>query len=96
MYDRILVPLKGDSTDEAVVAHTGALARLSGGKVTLLRVIHSHSRDEATFLEEQARAYLDAQVARLAGDGRGRGRTGGLRVSRRRRSSRPRGDWPPT
>ena len=68
MYDHILVPLKGDSTDEAVVAHTGSLARLSGGAVTLLRVIHSHSRDEATLFEEQARAYLDGQVARLAAE----------------------------
>ena len=69
MYDRILVPLKGDDTDEAVVAQTGSLARLSGGKVTLLRVVHSHSRDEATFFEEQARTYLDGQVARLAAAG---------------------------
>jgi nucleotide-binding universal stress UspA family protein len=69
MYDRILVPLKGDRTDEAVVAHTGSLAQLSGGKVTLLRVIHSHSRDEATFLEGQARDYLDIQVKRLADEG---------------------------
>jgi nucleotide-binding universal stress UspA family protein len=69
MYDRILVPLKGDPTDEAVVAHTGSLASLSGGRVILLRVIHSHSRDEATFFEQQAREYLDGQVARLAAVG---------------------------
>ena len=69
MYQRILVPLKGDSTDEAIVAHVAALARVTGGRVTLLRVIHSHSRDEATFSEEQARAYLNEQVARLAAQG---------------------------
>jgi nucleotide-binding universal stress UspA family protein len=69
MYDRILVPLKGDSTDEAIVGHVGPLARLSGGKVTLLRVIHSHSREEVAFFEAQARAYLDGQVARLATQG---------------------------
>ena len=69
MYDRILVPLKADPTDETVVAHTGSLAKMSGGKVVLLRVIHSHSRDEAAFFEEQARAYLDGQVARLAAEG---------------------------
>lgn len=69
MYDRILVPLKADDTDEIVVAQAGGVARLSGGTVTLLRVIHSHSRDEATFLEEQARAYLDEQAARLAAAG---------------------------
>jgi nucleotide-binding universal stress UspA family protein len=69
MYERILVPLKGDDTDTAIVAHVGALARMSGGTVTLLRVIHSHSRDEFAFFEDQARAYLDAQVARLAAQG---------------------------
>jgi nucleotide-binding universal stress UspA family protein len=68
MYDRILVPLKGDVTDEAVIAHTGSLAQMSGGGVTLLRVIHSHSRDEATVLEREALAYLDQQVARLEGE----------------------------
>lgn len=69
MYDCILVPLKGDATDEAVVAHTGSLAAMSGGRVVLLRVVHSHSRDEAAFLEEQSRIYLDGQVAQLASEG---------------------------
>ncbi len=69
MYERILVPLKGDATDEAVVAHTGSLAGMSGGRVVLLRVVHSHSRDEAALLEEQARVYLDGQVAGLAAKG---------------------------
>jgi nucleotide-binding universal stress UspA family protein len=69
MYERILVPLKGDATDEAVVAHTASLARLSGGKVTLLRVIHTHSRDEATFMEKEASAYLGAQITRLKAKG---------------------------
>ncbi len=69
MYDRILVPLKGDATDDSLVAHTADLARLSGGHVVLLRAIHSHSRDEAAFLEQEARSYLDAKVARLADSG---------------------------
>jgi nucleotide-binding universal stress UspA family protein len=69
MYGHILVPLKGDSTDEAIVAHVGALAGLSGGKVTFLRVIHSHSRDEAAFFEDQARVYLEGPVARLGAQG---------------------------
>jgi nucleotide-binding universal stress UspA family protein len=69
MYERILVPLKGDSTDQGVVDHAGALAQLAGGTVTLLRVIHSHSRDEAAFLEEEARSYLDGQTARFAAEG---------------------------
>jgi nucleotide-binding universal stress UspA family protein len=69
MYDRILVPLRGDAADERVVAHAGSLAKLTGGTVTLLRVIHSHSRDEAAFLEDQARAYLATQAERLAAEG---------------------------
>ncbi len=69
MYKRILVPLKGDETDESVVAHAGELARVCGGRVTLLRVIHAHSRDEATLLQERARAYLGEKIDRLAEDG---------------------------
>lgn len=69
MYEHILVPLKEDSTDTAIVAHVGPLARLSGGKVTLLRVIHSHSREETAFFEDRARTYLDQQVARLTVQG---------------------------
>jgi nucleotide-binding universal stress UspA family protein len=69
MYDRILVPLKGDESDKPLIAHVSALARLSGGRVTLLRVIHSHSRDESAYAEKQAREYLDGQVALLAAAG---------------------------
>jgi nucleotide-binding universal stress UspA family protein len=69
MYERILVPLKGDESDELVVAHVSALAQMSGGTVTLLRVIHSHSRDETAFAEQQARDYLGGLVARLAAAG---------------------------
>lgn len=69
MYERIVVPLKGDDTDEAVVAHTASLARLSGGKVFLLRVVHSHSREEAAYSDAEAREYLERQVARLTGEG---------------------------
>ncbi len=32
MYDRILVPLKGDGTDETVVAQAGGIARLSAAR----------------------------------------------------------------
>jgi nucleotide-binding universal stress UspA family protein len=69
MYGRILVPLKGDTADEPVIAHTSALARMSGGAVTLLRVVHSHSREQAAYFDQQARAYLDSQVAKLKAEG---------------------------
>lgn len=69
MYGRILVPLKGDDTDKSVVDEAEALARLTGGTVTFLRVIHSHSRDQASIFEEEAAAYLQKQVARLVSSG---------------------------
>jgi len=68
-YERILAPLKQDATDELVVEHVTSLARLTGGRVTLLHVVHSHSRDETVYMEEQAAAYLKRWEARLAGQG---------------------------
>jgi nucleotide-binding universal stress UspA family protein len=65
MYERILVPLKWHSSDEAVMEHVGSLARLTGGHVTLVHVVHSHSRDESAYLEDQARAYLAVLADRL-------------------------------
>jgi nucleotide-binding universal stress UspA family protein len=69
MYERILVALKWDPSDEAVVEHAGSLALLAGGHVTLAHVVHSHSRDQTTYLEEQALAYLAQHTGRLAARG---------------------------
>lgn len=66
MYERMLAALKLDSGDETVVEHAGYLARLGGGEVTLVHVVHSHSRDESVYLEESAREYLEGWVGRLA------------------------------
>jgi len=68
-YQRILAPLKNDATDEAVVEHAGYVARLTGGEVTLVHVIHSHSRDEAAYREEQARLYLERLARGLSARG---------------------------
>jgi nucleotide-binding universal stress UspA family protein len=65
MYERILVPLKRSGGDEVVVEHAGSLARLTGGSVTLLHVVHSHSRDESAYLTEQARLYVQEWADRL-------------------------------
>jgi nucleotide-binding universal stress UspA family protein len=58
MYQRILVPVKRDATDSAAVEHAISLARMTGGKVILLHVVHTHSRDEAVFLTKRATIYL--------------------------------------
>ena len=69
MYERILVPLKWDAGDEAVLEHAGSMALATGGRVTLLHVVHSHSRDEAAYRLQQAQKYLDEMAARLSSRG---------------------------
>ncbi|MCG3140992.1 MAG: putative universal stress protein [Anaerolineae bacterium] len=39
MYRKILVPLDGSETSEAVLPHAAALAKCTGARITLLRVI---------------------------------------------------------
>ena len=65
MYERILVPLKWDPSDEAVIQQARSLGRLSGGRVTLLHVVHSHSRDESAYLQERGRRHLREEAARI-------------------------------
>jgi nucleotide-binding universal stress UspA family protein len=69
MYERILVPLKRHASDETVIDHAESLARLTGGSVTLVHVVHSHSLDESAYLEEQARDYLATKADRLSARG---------------------------
>ncbi len=69
MFECILVPLKGDATDQAVIDQAGALARLSGGKLVLLHVVHAHTLDEAAFRKQEASVHLEEKVALLAADG---------------------------
>jgi len=65
MYERILVALKQEESDNAVLQHAGALALLTGGQVTLVHVVHSHSLDEAAYMEDQARDYLAQRAEKL-------------------------------
>jgi nucleotide-binding universal stress UspA family protein len=69
MYERILVPLKHHSNDDRAIEHAAALAALTGGRLTLLHVVHAHSRDEAVYMEEEARGYLQSQAVGLAARG---------------------------
>ena len=65
MYEHILVPLKSVPGDDVLVEHAAKLAKLTGGVVTLAHVVHSHSRDEAAFLEAEATGKLTKLAERL-------------------------------
>jgi nucleotide-binding universal stress UspA family protein len=69
MYQRIVAALKSDEGDEAIMAHAVSLARLEGARITLAHVVHAHSREEAVYMEEQAREYLRGWVERVSVQG---------------------------
>jgi nucleotide-binding universal stress UspA family protein len=65
LYDRILVALKGDEIDEAILHEVAGLACALGATLVLLQVTHTHSRDASNYLREQALAYLGARALEL-------------------------------
>jgi len=69
MYEHILVALKSDPGDETLVAHAADLAHLTNGRLTLFHAVHSHTRDEGAFLEDDAAAYLAEHARKLAEQG---------------------------
>jgi nucleotide-binding universal stress UspA family protein len=69
-YHHILVPLKGDEGDGALLEHAAALAAMAGAKLTLAHVVHVHSRDAAAYLNDQAAQRLGKQAALLRAQGR--------------------------
>lgn len=69
MYGHILVALKSDPSDETLIAHAAGLARLTKGRLTLFHAVHSHTRDEGAFLEDEAVAYLTEHARKLADQG---------------------------
>ena len=69
LYDRIIVPLEGTSTDEPVLEHVAKLAAACGAEVTLLRVAHFHTRDERACELDDAEADMERAAARLDGLG---------------------------
>jgi Universal stress protein UspA and related nucleotide-binding proteins len=69
MYGHILVALKSDPSDETLIAHAAGLARLTHARLTLFHAVHSHTRDEGAFLEDDAAAYLAEHARKLADQG---------------------------
>ena len=71
MYQRILVALKGDGTDEAILLEVAGLAGVLGATLVLARVTHTHSRDASGYLREEGLAYLGARALELRRQGLG-------------------------
>lgn len=79
VYASILTTIDCSPVDEAILEQVEALARQNGAQVTLLHVVHSHTRDQDRVLREKAEAHLDGHVERLRARGveaRARLRTG--------------------
>lgn len=76
MYQHILVPLENSTADEAILAHIRGLARLTGGRLTLLHVADGFMarNQEQLGLDESDemradRAYLEQRKSELAAEG---------------------------
>lgn len=76
MYHRILVPLSNEASDQAILLHIRALARMTGATVLLVHVADgwvARNYDRLNLAEgdeiRQDRAYLEEQAASLRAEG---------------------------
>ncbi len=76
MYRHILIPLDNSPADEAILKHIRALARMTGGRLTLIHVADGFMarNQERLGLDESDemradRAYLQQRKDELAADG---------------------------
>jgi nucleotide-binding universal stress UspA family protein len=76
MYKHILIPLDNSAADQAILSHIRGLARLTGGRLTLLHVADgfmARNQDQLGLDESDEmradRAYLEARRAELASEG---------------------------
>ena len=65
VYRKILVTMDCSPVDNAIVEHIAALALLSGAKVHLLHVVHSHTLDQDRILREKAEKCLQDHLDSL-------------------------------
>lgn len=76
MYQHILIPLENSPADEAILKHIRGLARLTGGRLTLMHVADGFvarnqeqlGLDESDEMRED-RAYLKRRQDELAAEG---------------------------
>src|SRR5204862_7324620 len=76
MYQHILIPLENSPADETILQHIRGLARLTGGRLTLVHVADGFMarNQEQLGLDESAemredRAYLEQRQDELAAEG---------------------------
>jgi nucleotide-binding universal stress UspA family protein len=69
MYEQILVTLDQSPVDEAVINHIAQLAKIHKSHVILLRVAHSHTRDQMAHDVEESEDYIRGVAERLAAEG---------------------------
>ncbi len=69
MYKTILVALDASPTDEVIIEHIIELARIHNSHVILLRVAHSHTRDQMIHETEESEACVRGVAERLKAQG---------------------------
>ena len=65
VYDRILVALRGDEMDEAILLEATGLACALGATLVLLQVTHTHSGDVPGSRREELQARLEARAGEV-------------------------------
>ena len=74
MYNHILIPLDNSPTDEAILQHIRALAKLTGARITLIHVADGFMARNQQWLDEspemkEDRDYLERRQAELKAEG---------------------------
>jgi nucleotide-binding universal stress UspA family protein len=74
MYERILVPLDGSVRAEQVIPHAKVLAKLSGAKLILLRIlepfppVRSMSPEDLKIIKRHAREWAEEYFIKITAD----------------------------
>jgi nucleotide-binding universal stress UspA family protein len=69
LYKKILVTIDCSPVDDVIVRHIAQLAKIHGSLVSLIHVVHSHTRDEDRALGDRACACLQAHADELTKQG---------------------------
>jgi manganese transport protein len=59
MYKNILIPLDCSEIDQKIIEHIGSLCECMNPKISLLRVLHIHTRDAMNYSENETKKYME-------------------------------------